>query len=273
MSEKIFLEKTISPERFPIKLKILKISENNPPVFPYHWHEHIELLFIIEGSCIISYGSETMNASKNDLAIINCNELHSTQASDDSIIFCMHISRSFFSDTDFDSLLFKSYIKNDKIVRELITDIFKEKEKQKEGYNMQIKGLTYLLMTHLMRNYSLKKEDIPVKRTKLLKINAVLRYITTHYQTQITTADLAKKFFLSEYYFCHFFKSETGMTPLSYINKFRIEKATMHIKSTNESITQIGLMVGFQDSNYFSKIFKKYKGMSPREYRKSLKEH
>ena len=272
MSEKIFLEKTISPERFPIKIKTLRISENSPSVFPYHWHEHIELLFIFEGSCIISYGSETMNAVKNDLAVINCNELHSTQASDDSVIFCMQISRSFFSDTDFDSLLFKSHIKNNNTIKELFTRIFKENEEQKEAYRMQIKGLTYLLMTQLMRNYSLKKEDIPIKRTKLLKINAVLRYITTHYQTQITTADLAKKFFLSEYYFCHFFKSETGMTPLSYINKFRIEKAIMHIKTTNESITQIALMVGFQDSNYFSKIFKKYKGMSPREYRKSFKE-
>ena len=60
------------------------------------------------------------------------------------------------------------------------------------------------------------------------------------------------------------------MSPISYINKIRIEKAAALFKNSDRSITEIAMEVGFDDSNYFSRIFKKQMGMSPREYKKTI---
>ncbi len=272
MKEKTFQEKTFTPDKYPARIKILKKENNSPSFYPHHWHEHIELLYIVDKKCSVSIGGETAEASKGDLVIINGNELHSTTSDDDAVVCCIQISQSLFSDIDFDNIFFKSHIKNDNVVNELSKKILYESENTTSVSDLRIKGYTYLLMAHLIKNYTLQNEEISSKKSQLIKINSVLQYISAHYHTHITTAELAKEFFLSEYYFCHFFKAETGMTPVSYINKFRIEKSTVYIKTTNENLTQIALKVGFEDSNYFSKIFKKHKGMSPREYKKRYKE-
>ena len=96
----------------------------------------------------------------------------------------------------------------------------------------------------------------------------ILLYISQHYQSKLTTAELAEHFHLTEHYFCCLFKKETGQSPIDYINKYRIEKAGILLKNTDKNITDIAQQVGFDDSNYFSRIFKKYNGVSPRYYRK-----
>lgn len=56
---------------------------------------------------------------------------------------------------------------------------------------------------------------------------------------------------------------------MCYLNKFRVEKAARYLKESDYTITEIALKVGFEDSNYFSKIFKKYMGKTPREYKQT----
>ncbi len=266
-----FLEKPIPMETYPIKTKILTPRSEASHSYPMHWHEHIELLYFINGSGEATVGGEVIHAKKDDLIVINCNELHATQMSDDCVLFCIHISPSFFSDVDFESVLFKTHISADETVSGYLEKIHIEKKSMNEGYDMQIKGLTYLLMTYLLRNCKLEKSEILSKKKKILKISAVLKYISAYYPHKLSTAELAREFFLSEHYFCHFFKAETGMSPMGYINRFRVEKASFYLKNSNDSITEIALKVGFDDSNYFSKIFKKYRGMTPREYRALIK--
>ena len=124
-------------------------------------------------------------------------------------------------------------------------------------------------MTYVLRNYPQNNELHPIENEIITKrINEVLEYISSHYADNITTAELAKKWYLSEYYFCRFFKNATGQSPVNYINRTRIEMAAVLLKKTNENITTIAIKVGFDDVNYFSRTFKKFMNMSPSEYRK-----
>lgn len=72
-------------------------------------------------------------------------------------------------------------------------------------------------------------------------------------------------------YFCRFFKSVVGKTPVEYINSYRIEKATELLQTETLSISNIALNVGIDNFSYFIKQFKKYKNSTPSQYRKSLK--
>ena len=78
---------------------------------------------------------------------------------------------------------------------------------------------------------------------------------------------LAKKWYLSESYMCHMFKKASGKTIIGYINDLRIEKASLLLENTSESISCIAMEVGFDDVNYFDRVFKKQTGLSPKNYR------
>lgn len=268
MEELSFVEKPIPRDKFPLRFRIIDKYGTDPIAYPLHWHEHMELLYSPDGDFRITTGGESFTAKKEELVIINPNELHSTNRIDNSTLYCLRVSPSFFSDIDFDNTLFQTHIKNDANIKEYIEKLFTENNFPREGSDTKIKGLSYMLMTRLIRNYKVENPDILKKKKKQLKISSILSYISTYYAQDLTTAELAKKFYLSEYYFCHFFKSETGMSPMTYINKVRAEKAAVSLRTTDLPISEIALLVGLNDSNYFSKIFKKYMGTTPREYRK-----
>ena len=73
---------------------------------------------------------------------------------------------------------------------------------------------------------------------------------------------------MSPKYFCEYFKSMTGYTPVEYLNVSRISKAAKLLLNTDEPVTQIALDCGYNDLSYFIKQFGKHKGMSPGKFRK-----
>ena len=97
----------------------------------------------------------------------------------------------------------------------------------------------------------------------------ILDYIHENYNRPLTTADLAEKWYISESHLCKIFKRSVGMTVLEYLNSFRIDKAAMLLQSTDSGISEIAQKVGFDNLNYFDRMFKKYKGMSPQSFRRS----
>lgn len=76
---------------------------------------------------------------------------------------------------------------------------------------------------------------------------------------------------VSKYHFCHLFKEATGKTVVQYINDVRLDKAYHLLKNTDMNITQISMSVGFNDMNYFSRLFRKYKNVPPSKVRSQEK--
>ena len=93
-------------------------------------------------------------------------------------------------------------------------------------------------------------------------------YIYTHYQQDLAIEQPGKLFFVSPYHLAHVFKQHTGYTLKQYILRRRIGEAQDRLSYSSDSITQIAREVGFEASAYFSRIFTKYVGMSPKFYRK-----
>ena len=71
----------------------------------------------------------------------------------------------------------------------------------------------------------------------------------------------------SEVYFCKLFKQYFGVSFVSYLTDYRIRKACAFLKETDQSVRRIGCMVGYEDSNYFTKVFRRITGKTPTEYR------
>ncbi|RCX20590.1 two-component system response regulator YesN [Fontibacillus phaseoli] len=98
-------------------------------------------------------------------------------------------------------------------------------------------------------------------------IGEIITYIDHHYRSELSLQDIASHFYVSREYVSRKFKQEFGINFSDYLTNYRIDKAKVLMLNPDLKVQQIAEMVGFNDVKYFSKVFKKQEGMTPREYR------
>ena len=122
-----------------------------------------------------------------------------------------------------------------------------------------------LLVEHLPHQPLPAASDL----TEYERIRKILSYIEQNYMNPIALAEVAEHIHLCESECTRLFKRHMNTTLFSFLQEYRIERSLEYL-STHESISNIAGKTGFSDSNYYSKVFSKIKGCSPREYRKNL---
>jgi AraC-like DNA-binding protein len=100
-------------------------------------------------------------------------------------------------------------------------------------------------------------------------VREALAYIKLHYKEPLTREKIARHVSLSPAYFSSLFKSHTGYTPVEYIHRLRLDRARQLLRTTDLSVREVAEQVGFADSFYFTRLFTKDTGISPREYRQA----
>ncbi len=117
--------------------------------------------------------------------------------------------------------------------------------------------------------------DVALTRKRVLSSEAqrlvrqAMAYIQEHYAEPLSRQAIAAHVGLSDDYLTSCFHKELGLTPVAYLNRYRVEQARQLLGNTHKSITEIALDVGFSSSSYFSRIFRRETGMSPEAYRRS----
>ena len=101
-------------------------------------------------------------------------------------------------------------------------------------------------------------------------IRSVVNYINQHLSSELSLATLASEFGKNASYLSSEFKKEVGDTLTTYINKHRILASLRYFNTTDMSVAEVSNAVGYTDMGYFSRLFRKYVGQSPREYKKML---
>ena len=96
----------------------------------------------------------------------------------------------------------------------------------------------------------------------------ILAYLNEHYTEKISLQEVADACFYSPSYVRHVFKKHSNETFKEYVTSLRIAHAKRLLKTTGFSVTEIALCVGFEEPNYFSNVFKKEVGVSPKEFRR-----
>jgi AraC-like DNA-binding protein len=132
-------------------------------------------------------------------------------------------------------------------------------------------GKLFRMATILMQLINLVSEYYsggdPANRAEVLRLGKVISYIETHYEENLKLDDLAKYAAMSPSTLHRAFISAIGESPINYLISVRLERAKELLRSSSGSISEICLQTGFLDSNYFSRIFKKRIGKSPRAFR------
>ena len=132
-------------------------------------------------------------------------------------------------------------------------------------------GLLWQLWGELLgkRLLGTAEPGLPRDMHRAQAVKNVLRRIRSSYSQPLTLEDLAAEAALEPKYFCRVFLQITGRTPINYLNYYRVECAAELLCTTQGSITDIALECGFGDVSYFSRMFRRYKGQTPGQYRRA----
>ncbi len=111
-----------------------------------------------------------------------------------------------------------------------------------------------------------KDEKPEVVKNQILTEH-IREYLETHYMEDICLQDAAEQLHYSDAYFCKFFKQNFEKSFIMYLSELRIEKAKELLADVTINVKDIGQKVGYRDSSYFTKVFKRFTGVTPSEYR------
>lgn len=137
-----------------------------------------------------------------------------------------------------------------------------------DPYLLQFSSIEQQYESILSRIRTLQEKYATKRKIKSSLVLKAMNYIAENYNRAITVSDIAKTLYVSKACLTQAFKSQLNVTVIQYLTTVRIEVAQKLLLETDDMIYNIAEKVGFSDSRYFCKTFKKLTGYSPREYRK-----
>ncbi|NTV91136.1 MAG: AraC family transcriptional regulator, partial [Clostridiales bacterium] len=253
---------------------------------------YYEMVYMKKGSTVFEIEGQAVTLGPNDIIIIKPRQHHrfivKSEAGSDFIVLHFNFENKIngeYSEIPLEDFLkfvssketgnyiaLKVSQKNEIIV--LLNRILKERESDEPGSEF----LNYLLVLEMfvLLSRALKMEwesSMKSKSPKLRELISIsIKFIHNNFERDITLGDIARFVFLSPSYFTRAFKDETGMSPISYLLKVRIERAQELLADTSLKISDIALSVGFSNQQRFNEMFKKYVKQTPLQYRKNVAE-
>lgn len=138
-----------------------------------------------------------------------------------------------------------------------------------KGRDIRLLGYLYLFLSQLIEQYGMDRSSGRTDTRKEVYVQKAVEYIGMNYSRKMSIRELSRHIGLDRSYLGSLFKEQLGVSPQDFLIRFRINKACELIKSDNLTIGDISRSVGYDDPLLFSKLFKKYIGIPPREYRKN----
>lgn len=249
------------------------------------WHEILELKVVLSGHTTVMIDTESVTAAEGDIICINPYEVHSSLPveGDCGTYHLFMLDLDFFSaagieSIDLRSLLldkqirFRNLIKNPRAAG-ILMKIADEYAENGPYSHLAICGLLQELFAVLLRQEidAQKQTQSFADRVKFYKAvePAVVR-LRDHHREHFSGEELAAACNMNRHHFCRVFKRAMGMTPVQYQNECRLRIADVLLKTGSISISEIAQQVGFRDEAYFSRAYKKSRGVSPMEAKSKL---
>lgn len=248
-----------------------------------HMHNEFEILSVFSGETEFHLNGKDYHLETGDIIFVNSRVAHSTSIYKGTSAFFIQFSSdihsgdntpytgkylSRFINHENDAFVFKSGTPLNEEINRCIHNVFDEHIRQDKSYDVFIKAYVYKILAVLYRNGIIKDPENVFSMRNIKKILPALEYIESHYQEEITLADLCKLLNINEFYFCRLFKLATNTTFVQYLNFVRVCKAERLLISSDKSISEISFEVGFSSVSYFNRIFKKYKFCAPSLFKK-----
>lgn len=238
-----------------------------------HTHLYFEIEYVLNGKCYQAFQNESYEFTRGDVALFKPESRHRYQTSGELEVLRLKINPDFIPQIynlyadNFDEANIIHLPPNEVLrVENILQMIEKEFNDKNEFYSEVISGYLDVLFALLIRinNFS-KEEDI---KTVNVDFKSIVSYIEKNLKT-VTPSTVAMYSGYNFPYFSKLFKKHMGCNLSEYINLTKLDVASKMLSNTDKRIENIGYEVGFNNKSYFYRVFKRYYGVTPEEYRKS----
>lgn len=265
------------PAEIGFKINFVTMSCNSPP----HWHREMEILYILNGSAIVTMEGESHCIKPLDLIVIDSSTIHEVVYKfPQTMGICIHISKSSLRQYMSDMELLRITCCPKKLqpkqqdsynrLCECLKDLTQLYFVQKPSYPFASSALILSIMAVLVDDFSTPVPDTisATGNSQLGRIEQIFQYVEQHYREPIELQTAADELGLNKEYFCRFFKKNTGMSFLQYVSHVRLSHIYQDLLYKDGTIQEIMECNGIPNIKMFYKQFKELFHCTPRELRK-----
>ena len=281
-------------EGFEIPIECLCMSvPQSESISHIHYHNYIELLYGIDSDAEVWCNGKTFRLKSGDLIVINSKKPHSVRsvaskssyivikfmpqilyAAEQSVFEFKYIIPFIADDEKYSKLFLKADMESSDIPR-IMNTIIDEWDRRDYGYEIALRVCVIKVALWLIRRWHIETGEsvfgiIDETNAAIHSIQRSIEYAQKNYGTA-TSTEAAKLCSLSYSYFSRLFKRVMNKSFTEYVNGIRISESERLLVTTNKSITDIALDVGFSTTSYFIERFKKQIHLTPKQFRKNYR--
>jgi len=229
-----------------------------------------QIIYLVKGKGYYDFGNGPEEVSEGNIIVYQPGQkqFYEYFARDSTELYWIH-----FTGSKSDEIMQKLNLTDRYVyyagIRGDCIDLWKKITCEIQGKQVYFERISGIYLEELLLIFARKfMTDRPNHQNNLCdNIRSVITYMYENYNRKITVSELAGRCNLSMYRFIHKFKEATGLTPIEFLTKIRMDEAKYLLSNSQLNISEIASIVGYDDPLYFSRVFKKATGLSPRYYK------
>lgn len=274
---------------FPLLISNERLSKYESGSFLWHWHPEIELTLVTKGQMIYKVNNHIFHLQQGEALFGNAGTLHAgymfqnhdceytsitfepklIYRYENSIVYIKYV-KPIIQNLSLSAIHFDLSEKWHEEVLSLLWDITQIESDNCSTYELDI----LIRLDQFWKQLYIHNDNFPMKmpydKCNYDRIRKILSYIEKNYASKLTLEEIANHIHLCKGECSRMFKKYMKVSLFEFISHYRIEKSIDYLINTKYPIADISESVGFHDSNYFTKVFRKQKGCSPSKYRQSM---
>ncbi|MBU7591145.1 GH39 family glycosyl hydrolase [Metabacillus halosaccharovorans] len=250
--------------------------------FPYHWHEDIEILFVLKGALEVRVNRDSYMLEEGEMFLVNSNELHfinTRTAFGKTQVLALQIKSEYLKKHRIDIENKRFYLNSNEVetanlsivneMKYLLANMMDLILNRKNLYNLKVEKHLLDLVVILLEHFEVpqrEKEHQDIDNDQ--RLLEILKYMNNNCtENDFGLQDIAKEFSLNSQYLSRYFKAKVGMSLKKKLDSMRLNKSLMTLQTTDETVTDIAFKYGFPDSKAYYRVFKEVMGITPSQYR------
>lgn len=259
-------------------------------IIDWHWHPELEFAIVLSGEVLCCLNDVCFELREGEGIFVNSNTMHMERPlheGEKPIMTTICFLPGFIGDCGGDLIyrkLVRPIVKNESLkgmklspgvewqakILDITREIYELSEQREWGFELKYRNMIGELWYQLAvvlhsEGTAALKEKRPGMREKRLK--DMITFIQENFRRELSVEDIARSANISKSECFRCFKSMIDRKPIEFLTEYRIKTAAQLLKETDMQITEVCLASGFNHMSYFGKLFRRYYGMTPKEFR------
>ena len=244
-----------------------------------HFHPEWELIWLLDNPMTVSGGGGSFRAEKGDLLLFQPSEPHELHKVEENCTFlCLQVSPELLrleNDLVVEPILLNPFLGEQAgALRSTLLAVAQAYLNREQFSNLFCVGQACLIFHQILNAVPVRaitREERISQEKRNKRLTSLIRFVDENYMHKIRLSDFAEAEGFSMSYLSHFIKSTLNQSFQEYVNSVRVNCACKLISGGEEKLTAVCMASGFSDYRYFSAAFKRQFGMTPEQYKLSLK--